>query len=236
MPVNAFLAITQIDDVDGSFSKKADELAALQSADAIQAKPSLRELRLPQFPSDYAVLLTTTLEGVSVDIEAHVTAHMNTHTNGVRKSCLSDGLGFIKDDCCSFCGQSLNGIALIPAFTAYFGGAYKAHFRRISQMMRRLNEEVFSPTPLLAIQQTSLQNTNVCQSWHPTLILKPPDFPFDTISSAIAALRTASSRLLHAKQQTPFDAQPLDGAFLRRWRPPACMMSPLGPPAMNRLT
>jgi wobble nucleotide-excising tRNase len=214
MTVKEFLALPQVENVDGLIQRKAAELATLESAAAIQAKPFLRELASPQLPSDYADLLSTTLEGVSADIGAQVTAHMMTHTNGVRESWLSDGLRFIKDDRCPFCGQMIHSVPLIPALTAYFGHAYNAHIQRISQMRKHLTEQVFPPARLLAIQETSLDNVNRCHGWHPLLSLSPPPFAFDMVSSALESLSNASFKLLAAKQQAPFDAQPLDSTFL----------------------
>ena len=214
MPVKDFLALKQVEDVDGLIQQKSVELAALECAAAIQAKPFLRELALRRPPSDFAGILTMTLEGVSADIEAQVTAHMLRHTNRVRESWLSDGLGFIKNDSCPFCGQSLAGVRLIPALTAYLGESYKAHIRRISQMITLLNEQVFSPGQLLGLQHTTLANANACQDWHPILTLSPPVFLFDTVSSAIDALRTASLKLLAAKKQAPFDALLVDSNFV----------------------
>ena len=213
MAAKAFVSIAPAEDVDTLIQHKEAELAVLQSAAAIQAKPFLRELALPYFPSDYVNLLATTLDGVSADVEAQVMAHMARHTTRPRESWLSEGLGFVDGDSCPFCGQTVAGVPLISAFRAYFGDAYKAHIRRISEMATMLSEQVFPPSQLLNFQQTLLENPSICQSWNPFLSLTPPDFSFNAVSSACEALRTASLSLLQAKQQAPLDLVRLDVDF-----------------------
>jgi wobble nucleotide-excising tRNase len=207
MSARDFMALRPVEDIDTLIPQKTTELQALESAAAIQAKPSLRELStLPQFPADYTSLLATTLEGISADVAATVVAHMSTHTAGVTEAWLSEGLRFVKANSCPFCGQSLAGIPLLVAFSAYFGGAYKAHMQRISGMITAIAERFGAQSQVLAIQHTVLHNANTCQGWQPLLTLKAPAFDFDAVSAAIDGIRAAALDLLTAKKQAPFDA------------------------------
>jgi wobble nucleotide-excising tRNase len=213
MSTKVFVSTETVNDVDTLIQQKEAELAALESAAAILAKPLLRQLGLPQFPSDFVSLLSATLQEVSADAEAQVAAHIAKHTRGLRESWLSEGLGFVDGNCCPFCGQPLESVPLVSAFKAYFGDAYKAHLRRITKMTAFIGDQLFPPSQLLSLQHTSLQNAAICESWNAILSLALPTFSFDVVSAAVEAIRTSSLSLLRTKQQAPFDAVSVDGDF-----------------------
>jgi wobble nucleotide-excising tRNase len=212
-PTSAFMKLAAEDDLDNKIRRKTEELAALEDVSRILAKPFLRELALPQFPADYADLLSTTFEGVSGDIEARVKAHVLTHTAGRGESWLSQGLEFSRSDSCPFCGQSLEGVSLFAAYKAYFSDAYSTHTARLRNMAGRINGPSFGQSPLLNCQGILLENASVCQGWPPFLSLQPPELDFPTVSAAMDRIRTVSLTLLDEKQKAPLEPLAPDDQF-----------------------
>ena len=210
---SAFMNLAAEDDLDNRILGKTEELAALEEVSRILAKPYLRELTLPQFPADYADLLSTTLEGVSGDIEARVKAHVLTHTAGRGESWLSQGLEFSRSDSCPFCGQSLEGVSLFAAYKAYFSDAYNTHTARLRNMAGVINGPSFGQSPLLNCQGVLLENASVCEGWLPFLSLQAPALDFPTVLSAMDRIRTVSLKLLDEKQKAPLEPLPLDDEF-----------------------
>ena len=125
MSVDDFIALAQDDHIDDRIADKQGEVDAVKEADRIAQRDGLSTVSLPELPGDFSDALTRTVEGIAADAEQRITDHIRAHhmeENG--EPWLSEGLPYIADDNCPFCGQSLDGIALIDAYKSYFSEAY----------------------------------------------------------------------------------------------------------------
>ncbi len=132
---DAFLALPADPVIDGKIAEKERELAAVRQADQIKTRAALSLLTLPTLPTGLAALLARTLEGVSADAERHVAAQIATHAmHGRGQAWLSEGLGYVRNDACPFCGQGLASVNLIAAYRAYFSEEYNGLRRAIAAL------------------------------------------------------------------------------------------------------
>lgn len=125
--IETFLRLPEDLDIDAKIAAQERELEAVRQADQIRNRAGLAELLLPAFPEGFDALLSKTLEGVAEDAERRVVDQIRAHAMHDRgRTWLSEGLGYIRNDACPFCGQSVKGLPLIAAYRAYFSKAYNA--------------------------------------------------------------------------------------------------------------
>ncbi len=127
MPIKFFYELKEDADIDTKIKAAEEELKVLEEADRIKKRDALSELTLPSLPSGIFSLLSRKLEGIANDAQIQVTSQIRAHAmHDDGEAWLSQGLDYTIDDTCPFCGQNLDGVkALIAAYRAYFGDAYK---------------------------------------------------------------------------------------------------------------
>ncbi len=124
MTVEAFAALPPDAAIDEKITAKERELQAAQQAVQIQQRVGLENITLPVFEPRFAQLLAKTLPDIAADAERLVAEHITAHrmaSNG--EPWLAEGLNYTTG-VCPFCGQNLEGIALIQAYRGYFNREY----------------------------------------------------------------------------------------------------------------
>lgn len=127
--IEAYLAWQPVDNVDNKVQQKTSEVAtrqrAVNMATEIRAKSSLAKIMLPVLPNDFLTVLARQLGDIAAEAENRVRQQITSHNMGRQgETWLSQGLPFVAADTCPFCGQALNGSALIAAYRSHFSAAY----------------------------------------------------------------------------------------------------------------
>lgn len=211
---DAFIDLAEDPDIDTKIDDKEQELAAVRQADRIRGRHSLEEIAMPDIPDGFDAILAKTLEGVAEDAQRQIAGHIaaqEMREDG--ETWLSEGVLYIHDESCPFCGQDLKGIDLIAVYKAYFSDAYNALRDEISAMVETI-EQVFGDGAIAAIERKVEQNTTGVEFWKEYCKFEAPqlDETLD-IGALMREVRTAALVLLTRKLGAPLEAIIADHGF-----------------------
>ncbi len=214
--VEDFIALPEDATISEKILAKEQELQAVQRAAQLQQKQGLTAAAVPTFPASFAETLGKTLENLGAGAEKLVADHISQHqmrTHG--ETWLRDGLPFVVDESCPFCGQSLVGVDLIQVYKTFFSNEYHALRSEVMKLSAQV-EGVLAERVSAAIEQTLLQNSNNAEFWQQYCDFVPPVLPgAERLGEIITALRQSAQSLLQIKSGAPLDAVPPDEGFTK---------------------
>jgi wobble nucleotide-excising tRNase len=212
--VEDFLPLQEDTTIDSKITEKEKEHEAVKQADRIKNRAAFVELSLPTFPSGFAGLLDKTIAGVAEDAARHIAIQIEAHSMHERgEPWLSEGMGYVRNNTCPFCGRPLDGVALIAAYKAYFSEAYSALRTEITSL-RKLIDDAFSDRELARIERTLDQNTAAFEFWTNYCMITPPALAdSDKVVDALSALRQEALALIDKKAASPLDRVAADELF-----------------------
>ena len=205
--LEAYLAWQPVVDIETRIQQKNGEITnrqrTLEKATEIQSKALLAKIALPVFPSNFLSILSKHLADITADAEARVRQQINAHSMGNQgETWLSQGLGFLADDKCPFCGQGISGNELIAAYRSHFNAAYKELKQEVTQLSQRVTNAI-GESSLNSTQQTLSSNLTLVEFWKQFVEMAVPDFAFDDVRAKYTTLRVLASALAQRKQQSP---------------------------------
>lgn len=216
LSVEAFLTLQEDPAIDAKIVERERELQAVKEADQIKKRAALSELALPAFPAGFETLLGKTIEGIAADVEQRVAGQIKAHAMHDRgETWLSEGLGYIRDNACPFCGQALDGVAaLIGAYKAYFSQAYNALRTEIAALRQEI-ENGFGEREIARVERPLDQNAASVEFWSRYCEIAPPALAGGegTVAEALRTLRQAALALLDRKVAAPLEHVAPDAAF-----------------------
>lgn len=200
------VALAKDEHIDAKIAAKQSELEAAKNADQIKQRAGLSTASLPELPGELSAALSKTIEGIARDAEQRISHHIRAH-NMVEagEPWLGDGLTYIAEDNCPFCGQSLEGVALIDAYKAYFSEAYHGLKDEIAALADGV-EELFGERAIAAIERTVEQNGHAADFWKDYCTFEAPGLdPGTDISAILGSQRAATFSLLKRKESAPLE-------------------------------
>lgn len=217
IPIDAFLNWQVVPDINTKIREKAAEISnrqrAIEKSTEIQARRLVATIQLPSLPSDFTRILAKQLTDITADAEARVRQHIARHQMGNQgEPWLSQGLGYVRNDQCPFCGQGIQGNDLISAYRSQFNAAYKALKQEVAQLSFRVGEAI-GDAPMNTAQQTISGNLTLIEFWKQFVQISIPAFPVDEVRSKYARLRELALALAQKKQDKPINAVALDDEF-----------------------
>ncbi|OFW18282.1 MAG: hypothetical protein A3H97_24025 [Acidobacteria bacterium RIFCSPLOWO2_02_FULL_65_29] len=214
LTVDVFSFLQEDTEIDAKISEKERELEAVKQADQIKGRAGLAELVLPTFPVGFVGLLGKTIKGISEDAERRIAKQIESHAMHERgEPWLSEGVGYVRNDACPFCSQSLDGVALIAAYKAYFGEAYNALRTEISAL-RQLIDAAFGDREIGRIERITDQNVSSVEFWSKYCAITPPALAgADKVGDTLRTLRQSALALLDQKARRPLDLVQADASF-----------------------
>jgi len=202
-----YLSWQPAEDVEAKISQKSSEIVsrqhALDKATEIQSKGLLSKIGLPALPIDFLDILSKQLADVIAGAEARVRRQIADHSMGNQgETWLSQGLGFVADNKCPFCGQGITTNELIAAYSSHFSTAYtqlKQEVANLSQQISVAVEEASLNTP----RQTHSSNLTLAEFWRQFAEIAAPSFDFENVRTKYITLHDLASTLAEIKQQSP---------------------------------
>jgi len=183
MDIDIFVNLKQLDNIDCRITSNEKEIEALLKADTIAKKPLLFTLTLPVLPfPEIENLLSKGLEDVSADAEQMVNEHILRCMDERGESWISQGIQYIKDDQCPFCGEDIQSVKLIMAYRTYFSVAYTNLKEEITGMSKSI-ERMLSQDKILSLQKNIEFNRSLSDFWKEYIEADFPDIQFDYIKS-----------------------------------------------------
>lgn len=208
--LETYLAWQPVDDIETKIQQKNVEVTnrqrTLEKATEIQSKGLLAKIALPTFLSDFLTILSKQLADITADAEANVQRQITSHSMGHQgETWLSQGLGFVANDKCPFCGQGVNGNELIAAYRSHFNAAYKAFKQEVAELTQSITSSI-GESSLNAVQQTLSSNLTLVEFWKQFVEMAAPEFTFEDVRTKYATLRDRALALAQRKQQSPAEA------------------------------
>jgi len=212
-----YLAWQPVEDIENKIQRKKTKIAnrerTQEKAAEILSKGLLAKITLPVFPSDFLTILSKQLTDITADAETRIKEQIDAHNMGNQgETWLSQGLGFVADDKCPFCGQIINGNELIAAYRSHFNAAYKELKQEVAQLAQRINSSI-GKSSLNAVQQVVSNNLTLVEFWKQFTEVALPEFPFEDIRKKYATLRDIALALAHRKQQSPTEPVTPESGF-----------------------
>ncbi len=208
--LDTYLEWQPVEDIENKIKKKSTEITnrqkALEKAIEIKNKKLLAKITLPTFPSDFSTILTKQITDIIADAESYVRQQIADHQMGNQGEIwLSQGLDFVENDKCPFCGQDIYANNLITAYHSHFNATYKALKQEVTQLTGRITDSI-GESALNTIQQTLSDNLTLVEFWKQFDEIELPDFAFDVVREKYEILRDISLELAKKKQQTPTES------------------------------
>ncbi len=205
--IDAYLAWQPVTDVEAKIQQKSAELAnrqrALEKATEIQSKGLLAKVQLPELPTDFLTILAKQLTDISADAETRVRQQIADHQMQHRgETWLSQGLEYVVNELCPFCGQGITANDLIAAYRSHFNTAYKELKEEVFELGQRVTGAI-GDASLATVQQTLSSNLTLIEFWKQFAGIALPDISFDGVQTKYAALRDTALRLAGEKEQKP---------------------------------
>lgn len=212
LTIEEFLRLQEDTEIDVKIAEKQKELNAVQQADQIRTRSALSELNVPKFWAAFRGLLGKTIEGIAEDARCRIERQIKAHAMYEREQWLSEGLGYIRNNECPFCGQSISGVDLIDTYRAYFSEAYYALRKEIDTMYQQI-AAAFSDRVIGAIERIIDQNNAGVDFWSRYCTITPPTLGVN-ISETVFNLRNSGLALLERKAAMPLESVASDAAFI----------------------
>lgn len=209
MTVEEFRKIPMQDNIEATITVKQSQLE--QEKKKIKEKKDILQKvgmsKIDEFilPTDIINILKSSIDNVIVDAEEMLKNHMrqiNMPKNG--QQWISQGIGFVKDDICPFCGQSIVQNELITAYKSFFNAEYmnlKARVETLDYLLENLGHKWLS--------QSEIQyerNLTVKEYWKQFLDINTIDLSFETLKETLSKLVALLKNLVAIKKQNVLEA------------------------------
>jgi len=216
MTVEAFVGLAQDLAIDTKIAAKEQELQAAQRAAQLLQREALMPITMPAFPPAFAELLARTFATVSESAESRIAEHVLRHRMANRgESWLTEGLAFVTDETCPFCGQDLTNASIVAMYRDFFSREYHALRDQVTALSEQIENQVGDRVSA-SMLQTVLRNSNSAEFWSQYCTLTVPVLSESgRAAEVLAALRGAARSLLGLKAATPLDAVPPSDDFTR---------------------
>ena len=207
LPPRQFIALAPVPDAQQQINALHKRIDAARNAAALAGRQAPAVLVAPAFDADgFFGVLAKRLADVEKDAEAVVRQHFAKHPAppGV-EAWISTGQNFASADDCPFCGQMLEGLALIDAYKDYFNDAYADLKKQVGALAQQAATGL-ADDRVSALTAQAATNTARIEAWKDQLEIAPPLLSSDQLTQAIADARASAMDLAAAKQGQLLDA------------------------------
>lgn len=204
--VPEFISLQPINDIDLLIKKAKDDVNALDEAEKINKRATLEKLKWEEFSeSQLREILRRRLEDLSASAESSVKAHIASCMDSNGESWLQNGMEYISENNCPFCGQDLSASTLLSAYQGFFGKAYASLKEEISQIQEGI-QEYFSQAKMLGWQKTFEKNQGSIELWKDNISdLQKSRTQFDDLLTDWGKTSAALLSIIEKKKSTLLD-------------------------------
>ncbi len=203
LTVEDFLRLPKDERADASIAQQQREVEAIKRASEIAAKPELAPLGLPEVPLDQiGALLWKGLDQLCADAAERTRAHIEACMDAHGEAWIRQGLEYVRDDSCPFCGRSLAGVALVEAYRRYFSEAYAELTREVDRTVAEVRR-LLGESALMAAQQVALSNQSLAEFWRSIVSTDYPEVDWEHTKSRCLELRKGLEDVLENKASHP---------------------------------
>ncbi|WP_324718079.1 AAA family ATPase [Carboxydochorda subterranea] len=205
MNVDEFVNLQPVEQVDQQIASLQQLLESLRGIQQVLNASSFRRIVLPTLDlNELSVTLATTLTGISAEAEREVKEHIRRCMDHRGESWIAQGMDYIRENCCPFCGQDLEGVSLIEAYKAYFATAYSNFKRQVAAAGETVGNVLAEPQ-LSGLRSTVLENERISHFWRQHVKVDLPQFDSEWATRILADLREYVQDLIRRKSQAPVE-------------------------------
>jgi wobble nucleotide-excising tRNase len=207
-----FIALPPEPGIEARIVNQGIAIEGVRAASQLKSRPGFALFQLPELPADFETALGKTLDDIAKDAQNVVENHIIRHAMQDHGSnWLQQGVGYVVDSKCPFCGQDVKDISLLKAYQQVFSNAYEALKISVDEI-RKAIERDFGDKAIGSIHTLVAANSGALEFW--TRYCKLPQVEFsEEITAAINAMRTAATARLIKKINAPQEAADADTAF-----------------------
>jgi len=192
-------------DVEMKIQQKSSEIAtrqlAVEKASEIQSMELLEKIQLPALPTDFTSVLGKQLTDLIADAEELIRRQISRfHMGEEGETWLAQGMGYIRNDECPFCGNNLTSNDLIAAYRSHFNTAYKSLQQEVVSLGQLITDSI-GEVALNTIQQSLSRNLALREFWRQFIKVDLPAFPFIEIQEKYSTVRDSALVLAQRKQE-----------------------------------
>ncbi len=206
MNADDFYNLESIADLDKQIKAAVARTKEIQEADSIAEKSVLSPLSLPQLSWKEVVdLLAKELKDVSPDAQQRLRDHIARHMQQPEargEAWIEEGMQYIKDDQCPFCGQDIRELQLLQAYRDYFSEAY-TDLKEEIQRKRQAAQEALSLEKIAVLQKAILTNESLQEYWQQRIETEFPQMSFDAIDAVRKDLNQLITERIEQKAAAP---------------------------------
>ena len=181
-----------------------------RNAAAIAARPECPTLELPMLDvARIERVLSSSVETMGNEAERLVRAHLRDHLDEHGEAWLRQGLGYMSDGECPFCGRDTDKLDLVEAYRTFFSERYEQLNAEILEIRKQVLSALSdSRLDELARAIGRLGTASGAWSDRPLTFPVPPQ---DSVE-VCREVRTEVLRLLDEKSASPLEPHPVDEA------------------------
>lgn len=204
--IRDFAVLQHNPEVDEAIRRTTAQLEASRIATEIRTKAILSTVALPEVVlEDIAGVLRQILTDVSEHAEMRLREHLRACMDQDGERWISQGLGYVKDGSCPFCGQSLDRSDLISVYRDYFNQAYVALKAEIEGERLRI-DSLLSTEALLTVQRQVGGTQALQEFWSRHVNVAFPTIDFEELADSWTGLRNVLLDILRHKSDSPLEA------------------------------
>jgi wobble nucleotide-excising tRNase len=212
MSVAAFLALPEEPQADEKIADYESRIANANSAATLSQRAALKDLTLPKIEFvEFETVLKSSFKQMHANAGALVKAHVDGHGGSDSQRWIGDGLRFLKNDSCPFCGQATKGMELIDAYATFFNEQYNEHTSRI-QALPDMARRSLSDGTIDSLASEFQANADRAQAWVEQLHLDCPTPDSAALKALAKQIRDCLEGAAEAKAKQPLE--PVDTALL----------------------
>lgn len=205
--LDSFLKLPENLNAVKELSELESEMVALKRSNDISDTPPFDPIQVPTLPNNYESLLKQQLPEISADAESEVRNHLATNTEEATQPWAEEGLSYIKEERCPFCGADILANKIIEAYRGFFSEAY-AKFKGDISSTKTAIGKALSDLAIESIGTKLDSNDQRVKFWSQFVDLKEnPTLPGDCDwREALLSLRGVATRYSEEKLKSPLDS------------------------------
>lgn len=181
-------SLPQKPDVDNLITEKEKELTIAKGQAQIKNQKLPEEIKVPSFTFDYEeikAVMELAVEGIGKEFLDQVEAHLRN----LDKAGMLESMGWVYKgtkllsniDGCPFCGQAVDGVALIEGYNQYFSERYKIAASKSVELQKKYAKNNIDNYVLLL--KTQYQQLETVMKYWATIFTELPQMPSFDIDS-----------------------------------------------------
>lgn len=204
--IEDFISLQQIDGIEAIIKKARDNVSALDETEKINKRSTFEKLKWEEFSENQLrEILNRKLEDLSTSAEKSVKAHIASCMDSSGESWLENGMGYVSENNCPFCGQDLSASQLLSAYQGFFSKAYTGLKEEISQTQQDV-QDYFSQTKVLGWQKTFEKNQGLVDLWKDNISdLRKSRMQFDDLLKDWSATSNTLLSIIEKKKSALLD-------------------------------